>query len=109
MHQAQPDIYKDENHKPELAVALTQFEALCGFRPISEIKHYLKTIPELRIAIGQNAAIHLASSEELSPQSALRNCFASLMSQEAGVIAEQLRKLLGRLSNLGINLWFYRY
>lgn len=32
-----PNLYPDANHKPELAVALTQFEALCGFRPRSEI------------------------------------------------------------------------
>lgn len=28
--------YKDRNHKPELIVALTEFAALCGFRPYSE-------------------------------------------------------------------------
>ncbi len=25
--------YKDDNHKPEMIFALTDFEALCGFRP----------------------------------------------------------------------------
>jgi mannose-6-phosphate isomerase len=29
--------YRDRNHKPELIYAFTPFEALCGFRPISEI------------------------------------------------------------------------
>jgi mannose-6-phosphate isomerase len=29
--------YRDANHKPEMAVALTRFELLCGFRPIPEI------------------------------------------------------------------------
>ena len=28
--------YKDRNHKPELAVALSPFSALCGFRPANE-------------------------------------------------------------------------
>jgi len=28
--------YKDDNHKPEMIFALTQFEALCGFRPAAE-------------------------------------------------------------------------
>lgn len=28
--------YHDENHKPELLVALTEFDALCGFRPVPE-------------------------------------------------------------------------
>ena len=29
--------YKDQNHKPEVIVALSDFEALCGFKPIAEI------------------------------------------------------------------------
>jgi mannose-6-phosphate isomerase class I len=35
LHGASPHIYKDPNHKPEIAVALTHFEALCGFRPLA--------------------------------------------------------------------------
>lgn len=31
LHEDQPSIYKDDNHKPEMALALTGFEALCGF------------------------------------------------------------------------------
>ena len=26
--------YRDANHKPELLCALTDFDALCGFRPV---------------------------------------------------------------------------
>jgi mannose-6-phosphate isomerase len=29
--------YRDPNHKPEMAVALTRFELICGFRPVPEI------------------------------------------------------------------------
>lgn len=32
LHLEHPDIYKDSNHKPEMAIALTNFEALCGFK-----------------------------------------------------------------------------
>ncbi|CAL5372476.1 unnamed protein product [Camellia sinensis] len=31
LHKARPDVFKDGNHKPEMALALTEFEALCGF------------------------------------------------------------------------------
>ncbi|EYU44628.1 hypothetical protein MIMGU_mgv1a0065652mg, partial [Erythranthe guttata] len=31
LHKQQPGVYKDDNHKPEMALALTEFEALCGF------------------------------------------------------------------------------
>ena len=39
--------YKDENHKPELIVALTDFYALRGFRPMNEIATTLESVPEL--------------------------------------------------------------
>jgi mannose-6-phosphate isomerase len=32
-HDAPHRNYKDDNHKPEMILALTDFEALCGFRP----------------------------------------------------------------------------
>jgi mannose-6-phosphate isomerase len=38
--------YKDQSHKPELIIALTPFEALAGFRPLSEIKTILREFGE---------------------------------------------------------------
>jgi mannose-6-phosphate isomerase class I len=37
--------YRDRNHKPELIVALTDFYALCGFRPLDEIAGMLRAVP----------------------------------------------------------------
>ncbi|KAI8011498.1 Mannose-6-phosphate isomerase 1 [Camellia lanceoleosa] len=31
LHKTLPDVFKDDNYKPEMALALTEFEALCGF------------------------------------------------------------------------------
>ena len=31
LHKLHPGVYRDDNHKPEVALALTEFEALCGF------------------------------------------------------------------------------
>jgi mannose-6-phosphate isomerase len=33
--------YRDDNHKPEILCALTPFQALCGFRPVQEIRNLL--------------------------------------------------------------------
>ncbi|MGK5113073.1 MULTISPECIES: mannose-6-phosphate isomerase, class I [unclassified Geodermatophilus] len=45
--------FKDPWHKPELLVALTTFEALCGFRPVEESLHCLAKlqVPELKPTI----------------------------------------------------------
>jgi len=41
LYASYPSTYVDDNHKPELAIALTPFEALCGFRPKQEIVRFL--------------------------------------------------------------------
>jgi mannose-6-phosphate isomerase len=45
--------FTDPYHKPELLVALTTFEALCGFRPVEESLHCLAKlqVPELKPTI----------------------------------------------------------
>jgi mannose-6-phosphate isomerase len=45
--------FKDPWHKPELLLALTPFEALCGFRPVEESLHCLAKlqVPELKPTI----------------------------------------------------------
>jgi mannose-6-phosphate isomerase len=45
--------FKDPWHKPELLLALTTFEALCGFRPVEESLHCLAKlqVPELKPTI----------------------------------------------------------
>lgn len=42
LHKKNPGAYKDSNHKPEMAIALTPFQGLCGFRPIKEVAKYLE-------------------------------------------------------------------
>jgi mannose-6-phosphate isomerase len=36
LHAKDPKNYPDDNHKPEMAIAITPFEGLCGFRPLPE-------------------------------------------------------------------------
>ena len=38
--------YTDPNHKPELIAAISEFRALCGFRPIGEISADLDTLAQ---------------------------------------------------------------
>lgn len=48
LHLQAPEHYPDANHKPEMAIALTSFQGLCGFRPVAEILTFLKS------KVGQN-------------------------------------------------------
>ena len=45
-----PSHYPDDQPKPEMAIALTDFDVLCGFRPIFEILWFFDHIPPLKEA-----------------------------------------------------------
>ncbi|KAL6440698.1 hypothetical protein ACFW04_003278 [Cataglyphis niger] len=99
LHELYSNIYKDPNHKPELAIALTPSEALCGFRPITEINNYLNNIPELFSVIGETNVRRLLQATDSMISDALRQCFYSLMTCDSNEVAQQLRNLIDRLHN----------
>jgi len=47
LHARAPQHYPDANHKPEIAVALTPFEALAAFRPQDEVLADVRRLPAL--------------------------------------------------------------
>ncbi|XP_011335760.2 mannose-6-phosphate isomerase isoform X1 [Ooceraea biroi] len=99
LHELQPNVYKDPNYKPELAIALTDFEALCGFRPIDEIKLRLQKLPELRIVMGRTNVHSLFEADDSMVSDTLRQCFHSLMTCDSDEVARQLKCLIDRLRN----------
>ncbi|KDR75171.1 hypothetical protein GALMADRAFT_249114 [Galerina marginata CBS 339.88] len=102
LHAQQPDIYKDPNHKPEMALAITPFRALCGFRPLPEIAKHLSNTPELAALIPPLIAetfLSLAdSSTPTGPEekAALKNVFAALMTAEEAAVKASLQALVAR-------------
>lgn len=52
LHTAHPDLYKDPNHKPEMAIALGDFEALCGFKGEGEIRRSVEEVDVLKEIVG---------------------------------------------------------
>ncbi|KAF2107246.1 mannose-6-phosphate isomeras-like protein [Lophiotrema nucula] len=45
LHSRDPSQFTDPNHKPEIALALSDFEAFCGFKPLKEIAALLDLEP----------------------------------------------------------------
>lgn len=94
LHAKFPQIYKDSNHKPEMTIALTRFEALCQFREISEISTYLQAVPELRALVDAEVAQRLITQQN---EAALREFFRCFVYAESGNVVTQLRALRARL------------
>lgn len=105
LHAQFPDVYKDPNHKPELAIALTDFQAMCGFRPYDEIHNLLKDWPQLETLLGKDKIDQLSSGTEAalkdlystlmhSPPEALETCINSML---AAIKAKPTQSYLDKL------------
>ncbi|RCH84325.1 Mannose-6-phosphate isomerase, partial [Rhizopus stolonifer] len=97
-----PQNYKDPNHKPEMAIALTPFEALCGFRPLEEISQHMKIYPELTELIGEKITREFldtvkSSRDEQENKAVLKKVFSAMMNGSQDLITDLLKKLITRI------------
>ncbi|CEF68874.1 Mannose-6-phosphate isomerase [Strongyloides ratti] len=74
-----PKNYPDNNHKPEMAIALSNFELLCGFRVAKEILENLSIVPELKDKLNKKDIEDLESDNAQINKKALKNLFIMVM------------------------------
>lgn len=76
--------YKDENHKPEMILALTPFEALCGFRPCAESAALFRAVAAAIAASGAEVpallgTVEMALNSRMAEPMVVRRAFESLL------------------------------
>ncbi|KAJ4270521.1 hypothetical protein NW762_002208 [Fusarium torreyae] len=64
-HKEDPDSFTDGNHKPEIALALSEFEAFCGFKPVEAIVDILRQKPLRHFLVAGGATV---ADEKLSQE-----------------------------------------
>jgi len=112
LHAKDPKNYPDDNHKPEMTIAVTPFEGLCGFRPLGEISHFLENIPALRQLVGEEAAKEFTDtvkSNEADESDAakaknkkvLQKAFAAVMSASETDLLAATKALVESASSAG--------
>jgi len=104
LHAERPMVYKDPNHKPEMACAITEFEALCGFLPLADIIKYIDEVPELKLLINESdpCAIAAASRDDMNEfetRIALKGLFSALMKSSDVSVQSQVAALSLRLKS----------
>lgn len=99
LHKQYPELYQDSNHKPEMAIALSNFEGLCGFRPYSEIRFFLEEIPEFQMIVG-NDLIDQFKKDTGNSQYLLKDIFYKLLTSEKGIISQNLNSHKKKLQSL---------
>ncbi|XP_017005146.2 mannose-6-phosphate isomerase [Drosophila takahashii] len=90
LHKERPEIYKDPNHKPELAIALTPFLALVGFLPADDIRDNIDQFQPLSKLIGSEAVDQIHQSAD---GQSVKLCYEKLMKTEESEIAKCIAEI----------------
>jgi mannose-6-phosphate isomerase len=107
IHAKDSKNYPDDNHKPEMTIAITPFEGLCGFRPLEQICHFLRTVPSLRELVGDDEsqafeeALEGHGASEEGKKKALRHAFTSLMQSTPEEIEREAPLLIKQAKDEG--------
>ncbi|KAJ9140756.1 hypothetical protein P3X46_031364 [Hevea brasiliensis] len=101
LHNSQSSVYRDDNHKPEMALALTEFEALLGFISVKELMDVLCSVPEIVELIGSgNAKQFLLVNEQDRDKNAkavLQSIFSQLVLASRDKIGAMISNIKSRL------------
>ncbi|KAB8290889.1 hypothetical protein EYC80_008526 [Monilinia laxa] len=114
LHKKDSKNYPDDNHKPEMTIAITPFDGLCGFRPLAEISHFLSTVPSLRKLVGESEVEEYQSSikgqgtsdnsdDEENNKKALQKAFTALMNAKKEDIERASEELVKSAEEEGEN------
>lgn len=106
LHEQDPKNYPDDNHKPEMAVAVTDFEAFCGFKPLNEIADELQHLPEFKTIVGEDTAQEFingikvdaieGSEDDKLNKKLLQKVFNKVMNASNEIIAKEGDRLVER-------------
>ncbi|KAF9226314.1 mannose-6-phosphate isomerase [Gyrodon lividus] len=100
IHANEPDRYADPNHKPEMALALSQFHALCGFLPGFQVLAYLSLVPEFASMFSQDLIDDLSSTVEEKnldrQKGAIKDLLSTLLRADKADVEQNLNVLIDR-------------
>lgn len=96
MHEENPDEFGDDNHKPEIALALSEFEAFCGFKPLADIVAIFKHEPLSNFLKAVDATPENVTNEHLraivqtileAPDDAIKRTYEALLALPASTFS----------------------
>ena len=100
LHAERPHVYKDPNHKPEMAIALSEkVRAMCGFRTLPEIQDHIQQYPEFAVVLGSDLADRVQAGAGES-KALLREVFHKYVTAPEDVLQAQVETMVTRLRQM---------
>ena len=100
LHAEDPEHYPDDNHKPEVAIALSPVSLLYGFRPIADVLAWAKRAPEFAELLGADLVGTLSNGLDLPGEDALlKQVYQQLFRTSAEKVTSLCHQLFRRLES----------
>jgi len=102
LHKKDPENYPDDNHKPEIAIAIDSLVAIAGFRPINEIIKNLRALVELKEFVGDEIIKKILNSKnEKEIEEYINKLYSSIMKKagEKESLSKCINKIRDRLQS----------
>lgn len=100
LHAKDPKHYPDNNHKPEIAIAIDSLTAIAGFRPVQEITAMLRRYPELSEFVGNSIVEEIAASQsDASAKVLIQKLYRNIMhrSEDTARLTRTIETIAARL------------
>jgi mannose-6-phosphate isomerase len=100
LHARDPLHYPDDNHKPELAIAVSPVELLYGFRHLREVRENFQRLPELTELLREDERQRLNSPAYAGDLDLLQDLYTSVLEARPENVARVHRSMIARLHTL---------
>ncbi|MHB1688976.1 MAG: mannose-6-phosphate isomerase, class I [Ignavibacteriaceae bacterium] len=101
LHSVDPKNYPDDNHKPEIAIAIDSLIAIAGFRPVNEIMKNLRELPELNDFAGIETIKKIFHAKNIDDaEKCIRELYSKIMkmAEDKENLSSTIKKIKKRLS-----------
>ena len=99
LNKRDPENYPDDNHKPEIAIAIDQLEAIVGLKEMKEIQSLILEYPEFIEILDAELNDRITEYESHDIEKLAKDFFASLMSADDKKIKIIIDKIIKRIKS----------
>ncbi len=96
LHTEDPEHYPDDNHKPEIAIALDSLKAIVGFKPIDQLVKVFMEYSELLELFRNKEVMNKLATRKDAPDEIIRSVYSEIMHTGADQLERVINKLKKR-------------
>lgn len=97
LHEKDPKNYPDNNHKPEIAIAIDQLQAIVGLKDISQLKVDIEKYYEIKKLIDDNLIAELENLSGSSSENWVKEFYKDIMSSTKSSLKDCIINIKSRI------------